>query len=63
MHDLPRRPAPNMHVLVTYIQYLFQMSVESQGAEHPEVATRLNSLALLLASDGRVQEAEDLHRQ
>lgn len=40
-----------------------QMSIESQGAEHPEVATRLNSLALLLASDGRVAEAEGLHRQ
>eukprot|EP00903_Cladosiphon_okamuranus_P010458 g9894.t1 len=39
------------------------MSVDSQGAEHPEVATRLNSLALLLASDGRVEEAEGLHRQ
>ncbi|CAM9555463.1 unnamed protein product [Scytosiphon promiscuus] len=40
-----------------------QMSIDSQGAEHPEVATRLNSLALLLASDGRVVEAEGLHRQ
>lgn len=40
-----------------------QMSVNSQGAEHPEVATRLNSLALLLAADGRVEEAEELHRQ
>lgn len=39
------------------------MSVDAQGAEHPEVATRLNSLALLLASDGKVEEAEDLHRQ
>ena len=40
-----------------------QMSADSQGAEHPEVATRLNSLALLLASDNRVEEAEGLHRQ
>ncbi|CAN0015971.1 unnamed protein product [Ectocarpus sp. 6 AP-2014] len=53
----------DVHGAEPLLRRALQMSIESQGAEHPEVATRLNSLALLLASDGRVAEAEGLHRQ
>ena len=36
---------------------------QSSGAEHPEVATRLNGLALLLKSTNRLAEAEPLYRR